>query len=155
MKGVLARLAADAAAVPDSEEAFPYLVNNIARAGSVGPENPTAAAALAAVLDGAVGVTSPLDGSSLTVRAPSCIQDELAACLEAWEQSGLGQICVKWRFITADHDIAEGLGVSWQFQESRSPPAAASLSASGLRAAGFALGAEHCRAGRAGRSQCG
>jgi bla regulator protein BlaR1 len=71
--------------------------------------------------------TYTLDEARLTVQAPTSLQDELAENLKAWEQSGVGQICVECRFVTVNRDIASAAGVSWQYLEAFSEEAEESL----------------------------
>ena len=58
-----------------------------------------------------------IDGATLTVNAPLNAHAEIVRNLSAWEQSGLGQICVETRFITDERDIASAIGVSWRYLE--------------------------------------
>jgi bla regulator protein blaR1 len=58
-----------------------------------------------------------IDGATLTVDAPLDVQAEIVRNLAAWEQSGLGQICVETRIITDERDIASAFGISWQYLE--------------------------------------
>jgi bla regulator protein BlaR1 len=58
-----------------------------------------------------------IDDTRLTVTAPTNVQDELASNLRAWEQSGLAQTSIETRFITADRDITQRLGISWRYLE--------------------------------------
>ncbi len=58
-----------------------------------------------------------LDGYTLTVKAPLKVHTDLARYLDAWEQSGLGQICIQTRIITDERDLASANGISWQYLE--------------------------------------
>ena len=58
-----------------------------------------------------------LDGAVLTVIAPARVHAELAMHLAAWEQSGLGQIAIRTRFISSRSDLAAPLGIGWQYVE--------------------------------------
>ncbi|HVX13485.1 MAG TPA: M56 family metallopeptidase [Pirellulales bacterium] len=69
-------------------------------------------------IDGAwAGERVALDGFTLTVKASARAQDEIAANLIAWGQSGLGQTSVETRFISGDRDIASAIGISWRYLE--------------------------------------
>ncbi|HVA45417.1 MAG TPA: M56 family metallopeptidase [Pirellulales bacterium] len=58
-----------------------------------------------------------LTGTALTVTASPGAHAEIARNLQAWEQSGLAQICVETRFVTDDRDIASASGISWRYLE--------------------------------------
>ncbi len=79
-------------------------------------------------------------GDRLTMHAPADVQAQLAALLATWEASGMAQISVECRFITADEDIAASVGLVWRYQGANSshpdvdPPAFASTRAPLLRA---------------------
>jgi beta-lactamase regulating signal transducer with metallopeptidase domain len=77
--------------------------------------------------DGAAPTPS-INGASLVVRAPLEAQAELQRCLEIWQASGLGQICVECRFLTGFPDPAAKMGVSWQYLDTSQPDDAGPLS---------------------------
>lgn len=58
-----------------------------------------------------------LEGPALTVTAPLEVQTAISNCLQAWEQSGLGQISVEIRFLSTEDDIASAAGISWEYLE--------------------------------------
>ena len=58
-----------------------------------------------------------IDGTTLTVNAPLDVQASIHTSLRAWEQSGLGQICVETRIISDERDLASAFGISWQYLE--------------------------------------
>jgi beta-lactamase regulating signal transducer with metallopeptidase domain len=66
-------------------------------------------------------VTFAIDGNTLEVNAPVAVHEKLGRTLDAWRETGLGQICVQLRVVTADRDIASEVGIAWQYVEAFSP----------------------------------
>lgn len=63
------------------------------------------------------------DGTMLTITAPEIAHADVAQCLQAWEQSGLGQVCIWTRMISDERDLASLAGVAWQnVQAFAAPP---------------------------------
>jgi Flp pilus assembly secretin CpaC len=56
--------------------------------------------------------------TSVIVYAPKKLQDDVAKNIQAWELSGLRQICVECRFVTTARDIASEVGIPWHCLES-------------------------------------
>src|SRR5690606_27861834 len=40
--------------------------------------------------------------------------EELAVALQAWGESGIGQICIKCRVVSSKRNLAAATGLSWQ-----------------------------------------
>jgi type II secretory pathway component GspD/PulD (secretin) len=62
-------------------------------------------------------LTYTISGTTLKATAPAALLEKLRRTLEAWSKSGLAQIAVETRFLSADRDLVSDLGVSWQFLE--------------------------------------
>lgn len=58
-----------------------------------------------------------IDGTTLRVVAPVALHERLKRTLEAWNESGLTQIAVQTRFLSANRDLVSELGISWEFLE--------------------------------------
>ncbi len=99
-----------------------HLVANLARAPHADQLLSTSASSPREL----AGVPTPsvsnckLIGEELTVHAPANTQAQIADLLKTWEASGLGQISVECRFITAEQDIATAAGLVWQYHEADS-----------------------------------
>lgn len=61
-----------------------------------------------------------VDGNTLTVTAAPKAHTEIERYLQAWQQSGLAQICVETRLITSARDLASAAGISWKYLEAYS-----------------------------------
>lgn len=64
-----------------------------------------------------------IEGRRLTCTAPRATQDELARYLRACAVGGFAQISVDCRFLTLADELAERLGISWQYVETAADPA--------------------------------
>jgi bla regulator protein blaR1 len=58
-----------------------------------------------------------ISGTTLRVTAPAAVHERLRHTLDAWSESGLAQITVETRFLSANRDLVSELGISWQFLE--------------------------------------
>ena len=128
VQNVLDRLDVDARLIPDMKENLKLLIAEILQSKRVAPPQTSDSSADANHASApSREATFTLDGARLTVQATEGLHAELAENLKAWEQSGLGQISVDCRFVTAGHDIAAAAGVSWQYQEAFSADTEQSL----------------------------
>jgi bla regulator protein blaR1 len=59
--------------------------------------------------------TCEIDGTILTIVAPADQQEIITRTLDAWEASGLGQLTVETRFMRSNVDLAQKIGVTWQY----------------------------------------
>jgi type II secretory pathway component GspD/PulD (secretin) len=58
-----------------------------------------------------------MEGTKLSATAPAALHERLGRTLAAWGESGLAQITVETRFLSANRDLVSELGISWQFLE--------------------------------------
>jgi type II secretory pathway component GspD/PulD (secretin) len=54
------------------------------------------------------------EGNQLIVRAPVRVHDELAKLLDAWQTSGMAQICIECRMLTSTRELATATGIEWK-----------------------------------------
>jgi beta-lactamase regulating signal transducer with metallopeptidase domain len=59
--------------------------------------------------------TCEIDGTILTIVAPADQQEMIKRTLNAWEASGLGQLTVETRFLRSNKDLAQRIGIAWQY----------------------------------------
>ena len=103
LTAALSRIEATSSPTTSPIAAVKFQVENVLRNGPRCPND-------------ASGATYKLGGSQLIAFASAKQHDELIRHVRAWEQSGLGQICLKSCFLTAKRDIAATANISWQYQ---------------------------------------
>jgi len=59
--------------------------------------------------------TYAIDGNKLTIVAPADQQEVVKRTLDTWAESGLGQLTVETRFLRSNADLAQRIGVAWQY----------------------------------------